>query len=248
MQNIPKWIKTKNQVRVKCHQKSYRGDKKTPYDTIYDVQRKWAYPQPSPRPWSVEGISTVLGSGPTTMALNRWTQGGRYPSPCPLGRQDEGWIKFGTHCQFLGKRKGLTVHSVIGPRQRGRYLPPCPPVGRTKDGSNLGPTSSSFGKGKGERCIFRLQVPGREGRVVPFTVSPGRQDKGWINFGTHQYVSWEKGKVQRCTQLQVPKFETSFTYSPPSINITLINVNSLYLLTKSYFPPIANQNVNYVKC
>ena len=29
-------------------------------------------------------------------------------------------------------------------------------------------------------------------------------------------------------------------YSPPSINVTLINVNSLYLLTKSYSPHIAN--------
>jgi hypothetical protein len=29
-------------------------------------------------------------------------------------------------------------------------------------------------------------------------------------------------------------------YSPSSINVTLINVNSLYLLTKSYPPHIAN--------
>jgi hypothetical protein len=32
----------------------------------------------------------------------------------------------------------------------------------------------------------------------------------------------------------------SFQYSPPSINVTLINVNSLYLLTKLYSPHIAN--------
>jgi hypothetical protein len=29
-------------------------------------------------------------------------------------------------------------------------------------------------------------------------------------------------------------------YSPPSINVTLINVNLLYLLTKSYSPHTAN--------
>jgi hypothetical protein len=29
-------------------------------------------------------------------------------------------------------------------------------------------------------------------------------------------------------------------YSPPSINVTLTNVNSLYLLTKSYSPHIVN--------
>ena len=219
--------------------------------TLYTIISglRWAYPQPSPRPWSVEGISTVLGSGPTTMALNRWTQRGREVpftvSPGQVGRgMDQIWDPL-----LVSWEKGR-ANGALGYRsQVEREVPSTvSPVGRTKDGSNLGPTSSSFGKGKGERCIFRLQVPGREGRVVPFTVSPGRQDKGWINFGTHQYVSWEKGKVQRCTQLQVPKFETSFTYSPPSINITLINVNSLYLLTKSYFPPIANQNVNYVKC
>ena len=51
-----------------------------------------------------------------------------------------------------------------------------------------------------------------------------------------------KGLVETC----VPKRAT--LYSPPSINATLINVNSLYSLTKAYSPHIANYNVDYVTC
>jgi hypothetical protein len=36
------------------------------------------------------------------------------------------------------------------------------------------------------------------------------------------------------------QFQFQSIYSPPSINVTLMNVNSLSLLTKSYFPHIAN--------
>ena len=47
---------------------------------------------------------------------------------------------------------------------------------------------------------------------------------------------------------RVVRSNRQLSYSQPSIHVTLITVNSLYLLTNSYSPHIANENVNYVKC
>jgi hypothetical protein len=56
-----------------------------------------------------------------------------------------------------------------------------------------------------------------------------------------KYPTYEQPQHKKKTALG---FDTSIHpwshYSPSSINVTLINVNSLYLLTKSYSPHIAN--------
>jgi hypothetical protein len=82
--------------------------------------------------------------------------------------------------------------------------------------------------------------------------SPRRCDNPYYNTTLHDQTFWFKTpsfirlrysiirhiESMLCHIKEVILMESN--YSPPSINVTLINVNSLYLLTKSYSPHIAN--------